>query len=88
MALATSFDPWANAIADAVTIINTAKADSTPYSLIFSLLKLRRIAEITATIIPKETVTKRTSLSVKGRPTCFKPFLAVTRPIITATKKL
>ena len=40
------------------------------------------------TATPKINVTKTTSLSVKGRPTCLRPFLAVTSPIITATKKL
>ena len=43
---------------------------------------------ITVTTNPNAIVTKTTSLSVRGKPTCFKPFLAVTNPIITATKKL
>ena len=88
IALATSLDPCAKAIADAVTIIKIANADSTPYSFIFSLLIFNKIEVIIATTIPRPKVTITTSLSVNGSPTCFKPFLAVTNPIITATKKL
>ena len=80
-------DPCANAIAEAVTIIRTAKADSTPYSLILSFFKFNKIAVINDTTTPKITVTKTTSLSVRGNPTCLRPFLAVTKPIMTATKK-
>ena len=86
IAFATSFDPCAKAIAEAVTIIKTAKADSTPYSLILCLFRFNRIAVTIVTTTPKPIVTSTTSLSVKGSPTCFNPFLAVTRPIITATK--
>ena len=88
IAFATSLDPCAKAIAEAVTIIRIAKADSTPYSLIFLALKFKRMAVIIETATPKPIVTIRTSLSVSGIPTCFNPFLAVTKPIITATKKL
>ena len=65
-----------------------AKADSTPCSLIFSLFKFNNIEVTIATITPKPTVTRTTSLSVSGSPICFNPFLAVTKPITTATKKL
>ena len=88
MAFATSFEPWANAIDAAVTIMRSAKADSTPYSLIFSLLNLNNNEAINITSRPNKIVITIISLSLSGNPTCFNPFLAVTRAMITAAKKV
>ena len=46
------------------------------------------MAVIIETTTPNITVTSSTSLSDRGRPTCFNPFLAVTKAIMIATKKL
>ena len=45
------------------------------------------MAVIIETTTPNITVTSNTSLSDRGRPTCFNPFLAVTKAIMQSQQK-
>ena len=79
IAFATSFEPWAKAIAHAVTIIKIPNAYSIPpLDEILSLFSLN--AKDVTPPVNKDinAVKNQISLSLQERPICDKPFLAIT----------
>ena len=86
-ALATSLEPWAKAMAQAVKIINTAKMRSTEWkrkSLSASRsgwMRLRMLAPMTATSTPPTTAQPRLAAKVISRPICLRPLTRVTAVI-------
>ena len=85
IALATSFEPCAKAIAHAETTIKIANADSTPSFLIFVKFRLKVIEVTAAARIPKIELNIYISDSTNTSPVFFSPFLAITNEIIKAT---
>lgn len=93
MALAVSFDPWANAIAQAVNTINTPKDCSTFSKGLCDFCDFFR--NLTSHIFPKNdanklkiTLYRYMLLLFKSNPSGFKPFAKVTQIKIMLTKNI
>ena len=93
-ALATSLEPWAKAMAQAVKIISTAKTRSTELkrkSLSASgsgLMRLRMILPTSITIAPPARAQRKLCRKVRCRPTCLRPLTMVTMEITKPTRNM
>ena len=92
-ALATSLEPWAKAMAQAVKIISTPNTRSTPEKPNWSVWRLlawtRRSITVpsAATATPARMESSRLAPKLRSRPTCLSPLVRVTMVTAKPTRK-